>query len=61
MAGSVAKIEVDRDQERGQKIKVVVEKSCQNKVFFLMLINVVYFFVNIFVLKVILRPLKITV
>ena len=30
-AGSVAKIELDRDQERGQK-KVVVEKSCQNKV-----------------------------
>ena len=33
MAGSVAKIEVDRDQERGQKTKVVVEESCQNKVF----------------------------
>ena len=28
---SVTKIEIDHDQERGQK-KVVVEKSCQNKV-----------------------------
>ena len=29
--GSVAKIELDCNQERGQK-KVVIEKSCQNKV-----------------------------
>ena len=39
--GSIAKIELDRDQERGQK------KSSQRKVaktmFVLMLINVVYF------------------
>ena len=29
--GSVAKIEINHDQERGQK-KVVLKKSCQNKV-----------------------------
>ena len=41
MAGSVAKIELDRDQERGQK-KVFAEKVVKTKfVVFLTLINVV--------------------
>ena len=30
--GSVAKIQPDQDQERGQKKKVAIRKSCQNKV-----------------------------